>query len=107
MRYRVSLRTDVGLEKTMELETNFQRATIPRLGQRVLQNLLTPVTEFALLISQLGNRINIAACYVAFYLTGLSIVRAYGFPSHANWNSPAAQRLCSRMRFIAVHRRSH
>src|SRR5215831_7796353 len=33
MRYRVSLRTDVGLEKTMELETNFQRATIPRLGQ--------------------------------------------------------------------------
>src|SRR5215831_1713360 len=33
MRYRVSLRTDVGLEKAMDLETNFQRATIPRLGQ--------------------------------------------------------------------------
>ena len=31
--YRVSLRTDVGLEKTMDLETNFQRATIPRLGR--------------------------------------------------------------------------
>src|SRR5215510_4755232 len=38
MRYRVSLRTDVGLEKTMDLENNFQRGTIPRLGQRVLQN---------------------------------------------------------------------